>query len=957
MKWMRGLTQKVNAIISREGFLAGRRRGPILFSVVALIVLGTLAPIVAQELRHGVEFEEHEGKDLVRRRTQWFFHQRAFPLSFIPAGFREKALAERDRMMPERGTGTHAALLGHVPPPLPSPSTWTAIGPQPANSFFFGGVSSRITAMAVDSCDATNQTVYLGAADGGVWKTTNGGTSWSPLTDSQPSLSTGSLALASTGVCTATSVFYGTGEEDFSFDSIYGSGMLISSNAGSTWTPDNTFHTSAPQDNSEGGPFIGAISVEPGTPSVLLASVQGTGTVSFGIWRSTNGGLNWTFEFPNTFGDVPTDVKFDPNDATGQIAFAAMGDPFGEADLQAAGVCPSHPCNGIYKTTNGGVSWSRVTSLDNALGVATSLKYGRITIALGPSTPASTPAFTPIYVAIADGTQNSGPLLALEKSTNGGATFSNVSSVPPFCNSQCFYDMAIAVDPANASVVFAGGGAGAMGATGTTLGEPAPTLIRSTDGGATWQDISVDSASTLQLHVDHHTIAFSPNGAIVYVGNDGGVWSSTNAMNGAVTPSSVVWTNLNSPLQLTQFYPGMSAFPTSASPLIVYGGAQDNGTLASPPSSSLAWADELVCGDGGYTAVDTTTGSPYTLYAACTILNAPGVLNKNTQGGAPGTNGANWTSISTKIMEADNANFIPPLVLDAKTPAILYYGTYRLWQTKNAGSTWNAISGDLTFGGGVAANGPTITTVTVAPSDSNTVYVGTDDGNVEVTTNALKGGAPFSPGVERRGPRFFSPKLTPMQFRLFYAVLFAAIVLAAAGSARRNKRLAFGWASAALALFVIVAGCGSGGGNGTGGGGNATFTKISTGLPPRSVTKVAVDPTTGATAYVTFSGFSGFNGDLKGHVFKTTNTGGAWTDISGNLPNIPVNDILVDPANPTTLYVATDVGVFQTTNSGALWAPIGTGLPNSQVLSLTLQKSNRILIAGTHGRGAWQLQI
>src|SRR5262249_6555765 len=110
-------------------------------------------------------------------------------------------------------------------------------------------------------------------------------------------------------------------------------------------------------------------------------------------------------------------------------------------------------------------------------------------------------------------------------------------------------------------------------------------------------------------------------------------------------------------------------------------------------------------------------------------------------------------------------------------------------------------------------------------------------------------------------------------------------------------------------------------------GAGATWTDRSAGLPPRYITQIAVDPNNSLIAYVTFSGFSGFFGDMQGHVFKTTTGGASWTDISGNLPNIPVNDVVVDPALANTLYIATDIGVFSTNNGGSSWFTLVNGLP------------------------------
>jgi len=143
----------------------------------------------------------------------------------------------------------------------------------------------------------------------------------------------------------------------------------------------------------------------------------------------------------------------------------------------------------------------------------------------------------------------------------------------------------------------------------------------------------------------------------------------------------------------------------------------------------------------------------------------------------------------------------------------------------------------------------------------------------------------------------------------------------------------------------------------TNAGSGSCCTYITNGTPNRSVTAIAVSPTNAQTAYTTFSGYSGFNGDTLGHVFETTSGGTTWTDISSNLPNVPVNDIVVDPDIPNALYIGTDVGVFETTNGGTTWAPLGAGLPAVVIMSLKLQRASRILRAASYGRSAWDIQL
>jgi photosystem II stability/assembly factor-like uncharacterized protein len=137
----------------------------------------------------------------------------------------------------------------------------------------------------------------------------------------------------------------------------------------------------------------------------------------------------------------------------------------------------------------------------------------------------------------------------------------------------------------------------------------------------------------------------------------------------------------------------------------------------------------------------------------------------------------------------------------------------------------------------------------------------------------------------------------------------------------------------------------------------ATWTDITAGLPTRWITRVTVDPTDANTAYVTVSGYR--NGDNAPHVLRTTNGGTSWQDISGNLPNAPVNDIVLDPLNRALLYVGTDVGVFTSADGGTTWTALGTGLPQISVADLetAVSAGHTVLTAGTYGLGVYQVTL
>jgi hypothetical protein len=133
------------------------------------------------------------------------------------------------------------------------------------------------------------------------------------------------------------------------------------------------------------------------------------------------------------------------------------------------------------------------------------------------------------------------------------------------------------------------------------------------------------------------------------------------------------------------------------------------------------------------------------------------------------------------------------------------------------------------------------------------------------------------------------------------------------------------------------------------------WSDISAGLPSRWVTRVVGDPIDPQVVYVTLSGFGG--DEHVAHVYRSTNQGTTWASVAGNLPNVPVNDLVVDPNDGQKLYVATDVGVYWTSDQGAIWVPLGTGLPFTAVFDLNLHQASRTLVAATHGRSQWKLDL
>lgn len=783
---------------------------------ILLAFVSALPALVAQE--RVVDPDAVKGDPIIER-ERWFYGPRQFPLGRIPAGARLKAFKRRKQMEAEEEAARQASAVSGSVIQFSAPS-WTAIGPQATSSPFYGSTSGRVSALAVDPTSAN--IVYLGGAQGGVWKSTDGGSTWTALTDSQASLAIGALAIDPNSPNT---IFAGLGEQNFSGDSYYGAGVLKSTDGGATWAQEGATVFAAPA-------YVGAVAVEPGNSNIVLAAAGSAGGIEFGnvqggIYRSTDGGVTWgatPVQKAASFYDSGTSVFFDPTN--GSIAYAAIK---GE---------------GVFRSTNAGATWSPLPGTGANLFPNSNLD--RIELAISPSVP------TTIYAAVASGNPF-GELMGIWKTTDSGTNWVKLSSIgtgtaTDFCGSshQCWYDLVVRVSPVRSGgkdVIFAGG-------------EEFTNMYQSLDGGATWSLVQNNT------HPDSHALAFSADGSVLYFGNDGGVWKTTSP---TTAGSSLVWTNLNGgsggvgALGITQFYADMAVDRTGKT---IFGGSQDDGTQKY--TGNTVWSDTGICGDGSSAAIDFVTTS--TLYVNCNSID----IEKSTSGG--GTQ-LSYSQVINGINTGDRVKFIPPLVMDPNNSQTLYFGTFQLYQTTNGAGLWTSISPDLTTGPGFFGN---ISAMAVAPSNSNVVYVGTDDGNVQVTQNAGSGAA-------------------------------------------------------------------------------ATWNLANSKL--NSVTGIAVEPASASTVYVSVSGFG------VGHVLRSTNATSAtptWTDISGNLPDTPVDAIVVDPNVPNTLYIGTDVGAFTTGNDNVgspTWSTLGSGLPNVAVLALALQNSTRTLVAGTHGRSAWTLTL
>jgi photosystem II stability/assembly factor-like uncharacterized protein len=535
-----------------------------------------------------------------------------------------------------------------------NPFQWTPLGPAPITGGNNPGSQTdtgRIDAVLADPTSSSH--LFIGAADGGIWVTSDGGSTWTPLTDNQQTLVMGSLAYAPSN---PTIIYAATGDAD---QSVGGDGVLKSVDGGATWTllASNVFAKAA----------ISRIVVDPTNANFVYVAVNNSSAGfngPYGIWKSTDGGNTWTVKMPpestRQFVENVSDLVIDPSNP--QKLFATWG---------TYNIAAEQETNTVYESSNGGTTWAVAGNFPLQKNT------GSIRIALAPSSPQT------MYVASA----TTPP--ALYETMDGGQTWAQLQNVPDYLTPQGDYDSALAVDPSNPSIVYAGGTSDGGG----------PNLIESTNGGSTWTNITF-GADFSGPHTDVHAFAFDASGKLL-VGTDGGIWRLDNPNAG-----SIQWTDINGNLNITQFY-SAALDPTSADR--AYGGSQDNGTEVF--NDSLVWQQS---GGADTQHVEVDPQDLTTLYRQDYVGSAvifQGVLGSST-----------FTSQDSMTFAVDPSN----------GNRVLLGTNHKLYETTNEGTSWQAIGTPAMAGW---PTGDDAVAIAIAPSSPNTVYAATFFDKLLVTTN------------------------------------------------------------------------------------------------------------------------------------------------------------------------------------------------------------------------------
>jgi hypothetical protein len=754
-----------------------------------------------------------------------------------------------------------------------SPANWADIGPAALNKSQIPGAglsSGRVAGVAADPTNAN--IIYAATAGGGVWKTTNAGGSWVPLTDNLTDPSGVPIVEFMGAISVAPSnpqvIYAGTGEADNSGDSFYGDGILISRDGGQTWTLTGESQFS--------GLAVSQIAIDPKDPNTAYAAIgsaaNGNPLAQTGIYKTTDGGVTWVNILtgqinpitgtPWSTSDTYSAVIIDPQ-TTGNAAHVLFADGTPTGSFQ----------NGVYGSADGGLTFGLVLELPFG-NDGTTVPHqdaddpGRIALAWSRPAPNT---LGNVYASISDAT--GAALMEVGVSKDGGAGWTDVTpnlNGDDFLNPQGFYDNAVIADPLHPNTVVVGGALANQGPTFNGGG-----IVESQDAGVTWTngvshpDINTGNGGT-GPHTDVHGFTFDANDRLV-VGTDGGVWR-LDANN--VATNAIKWTDINSNMETIQF-DGIALDPTN--PNVAYGASQDNGTEKF--TDNKVWT-HIDFGDGGRVLVD--PHNPMIIYH--TFPFGPGFVAKSTDGGNT------WTDITPPINFADEeSNFYTPMIMDPSNSQHLIIGTDNIWETTDGGQSWAELPPPPTSDD--FADKPDFAN----PIDSLGFAQDTADPSRSVHIFGSAGGT-------------------------FFSTLNGGIT----------------WNTSPLAVPPQHP--------------NDPFS------PPSLSLDIATDSNDplGLTVYTIANDWKGGQ-----HVFASTDGGADFTDITGNLPDVPADSVIV-VHNPNMVVVGTDVGVYATllpNGANTKWFRLGGNMPNAMVLQMAYDPAHNILAAGTHGRGMFEILI
>ena len=683
--------------------------------------------------------------------------------------------------------------------------------------------SGRIADIAIHP---DNENVwYVAVGSGGVWKTSNSGTTWKPIFDSQKSYSIGAITIDPNNPHT---IWVGSGENVGGRHVGFGDGVYVSYDDGSSWKNMGL-------KDSE---HISKIIVHPKDSNVIWVVSQGplwTSGGERGVYKSTDGGKSWT----RTLGDDEwvgaTDLVIDPRNP--DVLYAATW----QRHRTVAGYLGGGPGSGIHKSSDGGETWTKLKK-----GIPSS-NLGKIGLAISPFNP------DVIYAAIELDRKTGGVFM----STNRGASWTKQSDAVSGGTGPHYYQELYA-SPHHEGKLFLMNN----------------YVLISDDHGKTFNRMNERNK-----HVDSHAMAFKesdPN--YVLFGTDGGLYESFD-----LTKS---WKYIRN-LPITQYF--KLAVDDSEPFYKIYGGTQDNGSHGGPSqtlySDGIANSDwwKTLGADGHQSAIE--PGNPNITYGEF----QQGVLWRIDQ------TTKETVFIQPQALEGDpyeRYNWDAPILVSPHDPKRLYFASQRVWRSDNRGDDWTPISKDLTLNQermtipyygkqqswdnawdvGAMSNYNTITSLAESPKQEGLIYAGTDDGLIQTTED---GGATWR-------------KFTLNSIKGLDHVPFVNDVRAD--------------------------------------------------LYDANVVYAAVD--------------NHKYGDYRPYILKSNDKGKSWTMITGDLPErLLVWRLVQDHVDRNLMFAATEYGIYFTYNAGKNWVKLSSGVPTIPFRDITIQRRENDLVGASFGRG------
>ena len=867
-------------------------------------------------------------------------------------------IASNPRGTDARGTGSSPATLrlrgmeqrAAMPFLLSSSQPWQPVGPGQIATTQFGDVTGRVTSIAVAPWDASGNTVYLGATGGGVWRSTNAAAldsstiQWQPLTDSLAaysgvnitSLSIGAVSVQPGSGSDAAVLLAGTGDPNDVLDSYYGAGILRSADGGATWRlirqSSDGFSGGITNYSFAGDAFSGFAWSTTNTNIVVAAvtdsfdgfinNINNSGTdnvAEAGLYYSTDAGQTW---FLSTIEDGPNQVIQSsqttvPSVFPGVPVSSVVWNPARRMFYAAV------EYHGYYQSQDG-ETWTRLANQPGAAFTAAHCPF---------STQSNS---CTIFRGVLAVQQATGDMFALTVDSNDvdqGLWQDGCNAGANGCANPVRFGVQIpdaALDDKSSAGTIPQGTynltlAAVPATSGTLLFAGTGDVFRcNLAAGCVWRN-TTNSAGCMSAKVApaQHALAFlaQPAGQtlpLLYFGNDGGIWRSIDGVNetGAVCASSDAahYENLNSGLGSLAEVTGLANSATDADVLLA--GFGTIGSAATADISQSAWPQFLI-GEGGLTVIQPTNANAYaTLGPGVEIAQCTHGLNCT-----PADFAGNPT-IGPAQVGGDQSLLIAPFALDPADSANMIVGTCRVWRgPASGGSTWsvaNAISPMFDGDQKPSCNGNALIRSLAAGGVNVQSTTGAENSGAEVIYAGMAG--LLDGGGAKAGGHVFSTR--------------------AANLANGTTK----WTDLALSPVAN----------------EQSYSGVFN--PYRfDVSSLYVDPHdfTGQTVYATIQGFG------VPHLYVSTDGGASWTNISKNLPDLPLNDVLVDPNDAGVVYVASDGGVFVTENvsncmgsGGQCWNVLGTGLPLAPAVKLAATPADGgYLRVGTYGRGIWQLPL